>query len=613
MGGALKKYKKSLIFSFNCFFCLFLCRNCLISTIVDTFSNPFISSIMAKGNMLLGYARGSVGDVTFYRDGGTQKARARNRQPANPRTNKQMTQRALFANCVKFHKLAASKFFKFAFENKKPNESDYNAFMRENIKRGVMMSKSCFDDWAYPALGNWVISRGSLTAITGTYEVGSTTITYPFFELLLGSGYTTPAADEQTIGWFSNLLITNNPSRYHVGDIITMVACFGNKSGVPAATPPENETSYEFMYWQFLIDVNNTTLIEDLTEGYFLPAVLDSGKRLGIDFMSEDSETFGNTLIQCGIIHSRNVSGGLLVSTCEMTNNPSMDTAITACSVDSYKQSVLDDWNAAGLAILQGEGLTPFPRDPWQHVTKSVNVTFTNNETGTSLITHNVSRVTKNNIATGGTKALDYSLCLDFETEDDAISVFNATAGTSVSDTEKEVSIRAVYSSGKTFTDNAAVMERTGATIIIDYSGNGNDYLILSGIITFDWYLDDVLVLSKAFAHADNVDIFEVYNTVTGSTYSWSDVISGKSTGQNVFLAVRAFNLEYLGNVSKYFKVTRSGLSQLEPTWSSGDYGIKYTNSWLNIQSLPASLRLETDGAEYENLEDIDVPCEFTA
>lgn len=568
---------------------------------------------MAKGNMLLGYARGSVGDVTFYRDGGTQKARARNRQPSNPRTNKQMTQRALFANCVKFHKLAASKFFKFAFENKKPNESDYNAFMRENIKRGVMMSKSCFDDWAYPALGNWVISRGSLPAITGTYEVGSSTITYPFFEFLLGSGYTTPAADEQTIGWFSNLLITNNPSRYHVGDIITMVACFGNKSGVPAATPPENETSYEFMYWQFLIDVNNTTLIEDLTEGYYLPTVLDSGKRLGLDFMSEDSETFGNTLIQCGVIHSRNVSGGLLVSTCEMTNNPSMDTAITACSVESYKQSVLDDWNAAGLAILQGEGLAPFPRDPWQFVTKSVNVTFTNNETGTSLITHSVSRVKKNNIITGGTKALNYALCLDFETEEDAISVFNATAGTAVSATEKEVSIRAVYSSGKTFTDDAALMERTGSTIIIDYSGNGNDYLILgSSQITFEWYLNDELLYSKNFGHTDNVDIFEVYNTATGSTYSWSDVITGKSTGQYLLLAVRGFNL-YLPDIPKYFKVTYSGLRKYEPTWSSGDYGIASTQSWFNIQSLPASLRIESDGSEYYNFEDIDVSCEFTS
>lgn len=48
---------------------------------------------MAKGNMLLGMSRGSVGDVTFYRSGGSQRARARNRKPANPMTVRQQTQR----------------------------------------------------------------------------------------------------------------------------------------------------------------------------------------------------------------------------------------------------------------------------------------------------------------------------------------------------------------------------------------------------------------------------------------------------------------------------------------------------------------------------------------
>ena len=42
---------------------------------------------MAKGNMLMGYSRGSVGDVTFARIKGQQIARARNRNPKNPKTN----------------------------------------------------------------------------------------------------------------------------------------------------------------------------------------------------------------------------------------------------------------------------------------------------------------------------------------------------------------------------------------------------------------------------------------------------------------------------------------------------------------------------------------------
>ena len=50
---------------------------------------------MAKDNLFLGFARGSVGDVTFTHIDGTQIARARNRAPKNPRTPLQLLQRVL--------------------------------------------------------------------------------------------------------------------------------------------------------------------------------------------------------------------------------------------------------------------------------------------------------------------------------------------------------------------------------------------------------------------------------------------------------------------------------------------------------------------------------------
>lgn len=55
---------------------------------------------MAKGNMLLGYARGKVGDLVFTRVDGEQVTRPRNRHPANPRTNKQLVQRAIMATVM---------------------------------------------------------------------------------------------------------------------------------------------------------------------------------------------------------------------------------------------------------------------------------------------------------------------------------------------------------------------------------------------------------------------------------------------------------------------------------------------------------------------------------
>lgn len=52
---------------------------------------------MAKGNLLLGMGRGSIGDVTLYRANGQQCSRARNRVVKNPKTAGQQIQRMIAA------------------------------------------------------------------------------------------------------------------------------------------------------------------------------------------------------------------------------------------------------------------------------------------------------------------------------------------------------------------------------------------------------------------------------------------------------------------------------------------------------------------------------------
>lgn len=56
---------------------------------------------MAKGNMLLGMLRKSIGDVVYYRANGEQVSRARNRAPKNPRSEKQSVQRMVLATASK--------------------------------------------------------------------------------------------------------------------------------------------------------------------------------------------------------------------------------------------------------------------------------------------------------------------------------------------------------------------------------------------------------------------------------------------------------------------------------------------------------------------------------
>lgn len=346
---------------------------------------------MAKGNMLLGYSQGSVGDVTFYRSGGSQRARARNRNPSNPRSGMQQTQRALFTNCVKFHKLAVAKFFKFAFENKKPNESDYNAFMRENLKRGVMMSRTAYNVESYIALGNWLLSRGSLPTI---YNSNTDSTFAPVFDL--GVPFTGTVTDEITIADMSTAMVASG--RYQVGDIITIVNYRGQGLWIPNAYPNAvaDQLSLEFNYWQFLVDPNNTIAFDSiLGDSPIFHAVKTANGTLaimyGVDSASANSQ-WALDYETATVIHSRNTANGLIVSTQELTCNPNYTNAINTALTDAtYKSAVLTDWSASGRAILQGEGLELVnPSDYGEYVLGTVRDSSTSeisigNVTGTSV------------------------------------------------------------------------------------------------------------------------------------------------------------------------------------------------------------------------------------
>lgn len=312
---------------------------------------------MAKGNMLLGYSQGSVGDVTFYRSGGSQRSRARNRNPNNPRSSKQQTQRALFANCVKFYKLTASKFFKFAFENKKSNESDYNAFMRENLKRGVMISKTGFYVEQYPALGNWILSRGSLSTIRNANDDNTNE---PVFDL--GVPYSSIPSANITIGEISTAMVASG--RYQVGDIITIVKYLSDGDNIPTATP-NAEADYlqtVFVYYQFLVDPNNSNTFASIFPSvplFFITTTSTGNLAINYGYDAASAgEDWRAGYTSATVIHSRNTSTGLRVSTQELTINPRMAQAIETAATDAnYRSAVLADWSAEGLAILQGEGM----------------------------------------------------------------------------------------------------------------------------------------------------------------------------------------------------------------------------------------------------------------
>lgn len=95
---------------------------------------------MSKSNMLLGLAKGKVGDLVFYRDGGEQRTRTRV-IPKNPRTPAQMMQRVKIANVSALYR-AQSAVLKSTFTNRPSNQSSYNAFASSALADAPYLTKT---------------------------------------------------------------------------------------------------------------------------------------------------------------------------------------------------------------------------------------------------------------------------------------------------------------------------------------------------------------------------------------------------------------------------------------------------------------------------------------
>lgn len=147
---------------------------------------------MSKGNLFLGQARGSVGDVTFSRLAGQQVARVRNRSPRNPRSVSQMVTRIIQSSVAK-----AYSFFKpiadHSFQGRAEGQQCQSVFMQLNAamlrtKLVELLSNPTYDEaraclvanFSYkgdvlPVFNEWVMSSGSLPTVPLSFDSSSKT------------------------------------------------------------------------------------------------------------------------------------------------------------------------------------------------------------------------------------------------------------------------------------------------------------------------------------------------------------------------------------------------------------------------------------------------------
>lgn len=302
---------------------------------------------MSKGNMLLGHARGKVGSLVFARVKGQQTTRARNFSPANPRTASQMYQRALFSDAVKFFTRGRRNLFQFAFEDKKTNESDYNAFMRNNAKRGVVISKEAFDLYGYPALGNWLMTKGSLQPVIPQKTTQGGGGPYLVFNK------PTSVMSITTLGELSQFIVDGD--EWLDGDIITFVTItFSPTSGIPAVTPPENSaTTWEIA--QVQLDLTSTQPLTDFNVNPSYIAPEEPGDNARLELTQAIDGLIGNQAYV--IVHSRNTATGLRVSTQELQLTADTAAVVEAARERSYTDAVVESWRATQKAPVVSEAI----------------------------------------------------------------------------------------------------------------------------------------------------------------------------------------------------------------------------------------------------------------
>lgn len=136
---------------------------------------------MGKGNLFLGYGRGKVGDIVFSRTNGVQTFRARNRNPRNPRTNKQLIQRSIMATIMQAYS-AGKEIFDHAFQGYSVGEGCQRRFMTVNLQK-LRTQLSLDYDSAIPeeALAK-VTAPGIATVVPNPYVISEGTYDFNFME-----------------------------------------------------------------------------------------------------------------------------------------------------------------------------------------------------------------------------------------------------------------------------------------------------------------------------------------------------------------------------------------------------------------------------------------------
>lgn len=223
--------------------------------------------------MLLGYARGKVGDLVFTRIDGVQVTRPRNRRPYNPRTNKQLIQRAIMATIMAAYS-AGREIFDHSFQGHSVGAGCQRRFL--SINANMLRTQLAADyENATPEEALAKVTAPKIqTIIPNQYMVSEGSLKQNFFEQSIETKYV--YFDAQA--YVENETIAEYAARtgLNAGDIYTIVFITTSKAdqdvlfkalGVASI---EYDTIYRgsFGWVRFIVKnlAGNTTAMADTTK-----------------------------------------------------------------------------------------------------------------------------------------------------------------------------------------------------------------------------------------------------------------------------------------------------------------------------------------------------------
>ena len=264
---------------------------------------------MSKGNLFLGFGRGKVGDVVFYRSNGEQITRSLNRNPKNPRSESQLLQRIIMGTVMQAYSKMKS-ITDHSFEGVQPGASTMAEFLRLNVDNlrarvaSEIESGSGLEDiYAFTPMSTsqfapneYIVSRGTLPQVPCVIEA------------------TTAAVQSITENTYQAVIDAYGLQR---GDQLTFLWSQGT---TPART--------EFYFCRVILDPRNLDGSEaPLTSAFVgannlvnLPNPRNEGQ-FGTLTYSDSAIHFGfnqQAITSAGVIVSRKVNGSWLRSSCTL-------------------------------------------------------------------------------------------------------------------------------------------------------------------------------------------------------------------------------------------------------------------------------------------------------